>query len=608
METTLTPTPTTQESHSGIPPSLIPLAEESKLLLHSTSTPLGRTSAAREEPLPVLPPDVDRPTFNAAIQELREGLGEEWVVLNTEELDDGWYMEHPNTHDAHHVFPPWDLVSSGVCYPSSTADVQLIVRWANKYLIPIHPISLGRNFGYGGAAPRVRGSLIIDLGKRMNRVLKLDGENCSALLEPGVTYFSLWETIRASGLDLWVDVPDLGGGSVLGNACDRGVGYTPYGDHWANHCGLEVVLPTGEIVRTGMGALPGKEGEDNPTWQSFQYGYGPFLDGIFSQSNYGIVTTMGVWLMPATQHTSYMLTFAEEESYPEIMSLIRPLAINKVLGNVPQLRHAIQELTITGLSRASIWDQPGSVPPEVVRKEVAKLPCGECSWVFYGTVYGPAAFRAQQLKTIKRQFFQLPGTRLFLPSDVPSTHYLHSRALVCSGQPVLRELNWLAWVPNGAHVAFSPICPTGGEHVKKLYEMCKRRCKEFGLDFFPTLCVASREAHVIVELVYDKSSPSSKHAAYTCIRTLIADAARAGYGEYRTHLVFSDQVAGTYNWNGGALMKLNERLKDALDPRGVLSPGRNGIWPRRFRDKGWEMGEGDGRECSTQGVGMKFYT
>lgn len=59
------------------------------------------------------------------------------------------------------------------------------------------------------------------------------------------------------------------------------------------HCGMEVVLPTGEVTRTGMGALPG-----NNTWQAFQYGYGPYPDGIFTQSNLGIVTKMGFWLMP----------------------------------------------------------------------------------------------------------------------------------------------------------------------------------------------------------------------------------------------------------------------------------------------------------------------
>lgn len=99
-----------------------------------------------------------------------------------------------------------------------------MVRWANKYLIPIHPISVGRNLGYGGAAPRVRGSVVVDLGRRMNKILRIDPDNCSCLVEPGVTYFALYQAIQNAGYPLFIDCPDVGGGSVLGNAIDRGVG------------------------------------------------------------------------------------------------------------------------------------------------------------------------------------------------------------------------------------------------------------------------------------------------------------------------------------------------------------------------------------------------
>lgn len=74
------------------------------------------------------------------------------------------------------------------------------------------------------------------------------------------------------------------------------------------HCGLEVVLPSGELIRTGMGALPdpltrhNKNGPrpdqepGNRAWQLFNYGFGPYNDGIFTQSNLGIVTKMGIWV------------------------------------------------------------------------------------------------------------------------------------------------------------------------------------------------------------------------------------------------------------------------------------------------------------------------
>lgn len=196
-----------------------------------------------------------------------------------------------------------EFVASALVYPGSTEEVQKVVRWANKYLIPIFPISMGRNrmcslipfqafsftqlylrhtkltnakkVGYGGAAPRVRGSVTVDLGRRMSKILDISAEDYTCLVEPGVSFYALHQALRDRGLEdhMWVDTPDLGGGSIIGNTVDRGVGYTPYGDHWACHSGLEVVLPTGEVFRTGMGAMEGSN-----TWQAFPYGYGPFSE------------------------------------------------------------------------------------------------------------------------------------------------------------------------------------------------------------------------------------------------------------------------------------------------------------------------------------------
>jgi hypothetical protein len=51
-----------------------------------------------------------------------------------------------------------------------------------------------------------------------------------------------------------------------------------------------------------------------------------------------------------------------------------------------------------------------------------------------------------------------------------------------------------------------------------------------------------------------------------------------------------DHVAGTYDWNGGALLKLNQKVKDALDPNGVLAPGKSGIWGAGQGPRGGERG------------------
>jgi len=112
-------------------------------------------------------------------------------------------------------------------------------------------------------------------------------------------------------------------------------------------CGLEVVLPSGELIRTGMGASPGSsmtsergsrrdQESGQKCWLLFNYGFGPYNDGIFTQSTLGIVVTMGMWLMPNPGgFQAYMITLPRDEDLRAAMDIIRPLSVCMILQNVP---------------------------------------------------------------------------------------------------------------------------------------------------------------------------------------------------------------------------------------------------------------------------------
>jgi 4-cresol dehydrogenase (hydroxylating) len=69
----------------------------------------------------------------------------------------------------------------------------------------------------------------------------------------------------------------------------------------------------------------------------------------------------------------------------------------------------------------------------------------------------------------------------------------------------------------------------------------------------------------------------------TLFERLIAECANHGWTEYRIHAHYQGLAMRTYDFGNGSLHRLHEALKDAIDPNGILSPGRYDIWPRHLR-------------------------
>jgi hypothetical protein len=137
------------------------------------------------EPL-VLPPNVSSDVFNKFLTACQDvGSDNIEVVSTASQINDGNYMKPNYTHDPHHILKQDFFLASAVVAPRNVADVQTIVKAANEYHVLLWPISIGRNSGYGGAAPRVSGSVVVNMGKNMNKILEVNVKGAYALVEPG---------------------------------------------------------------------------------------------------------------------------------------------------------------------------------------------------------------------------------------------------------------------------------------------------------------------------------------------------------------------------------------------------------------------------------------
>ena len=110
----------------------------------------------------ILPPGVGQARFDQALAAFARVVGPEWVLATDEDRETYLDVYSPG-RDASHA-------ASAAVAPASVEQVQAVLKIANEYRIPLWPISRGKNFGYGGAAPRMSGTVMLDMG-RMNRIL-----------------------------------------------------------------------------------------------------------------------------------------------------------------------------------------------------------------------------------------------------------------------------------------------------------------------------------------------------------------------------------------------------------------------------------------------------
>jgi 4-cresol dehydrogenase (hydroxylating) len=467
---------------------------------------------------------------------------------------------------------PRSYAPRGAVAPASAEEIQAIVRLAGEQIIPLWPISRGKNYGYGGAAPRFSELVMLDL-VRMNRIIEVDPQLGYAVLEPGVGFDDLHRYLVQNRIPLWMSAPAHTWGSVIGNALERGVGYTPYGEHASKVCGLEIVLADGELLRTGMGAMPGSK-----AWNLFPYGFGPAWDGAFMQSNFGIVTKMGLWLMPEPDATlNLAVSLDRVDALPTAIDALRPLKLNGTIQANPSIGNAIRALASRG-PRSEFFQGHGVMPADIL--DAARRKAGVGHWNFSVRLFGEPRINAINAEIVTAALRAVPS------AEIVQSEWHRGDDLATSGAPTptLAALGVVDWLGGpGGHLTFSPVSAFSGAEAWKQYTTIRALYEDAGFDYYGGFTAGQRYLNHISMILFDRSDPEMLGRANGLFDRLIAVAATQGWGEYRTHTLWYDDVARTFDYNNGVLRRWNEKVKDAVDPAGIIAPGKMGIWPARYR-------------------------
>lgn len=466
---------------------------------------------------------------------------------------------------------PEGTTPAAILRPGSTAEVQQIVEIANRHHVALHPISRGKNWGYGDACAPTDGQAIVDLS-RMDRILEVNADLAYAVIEPGVTQGQLATWLRDRGLPLWLDVTGAGPeASIVGNTLQRGFGHTPYGDHYAHMCGLEVVLRNGQRIQTGFGAFPNAQ-----AGRVFPYGNGPCIDGLFTQSNHGIVTRMGLWLLrEPEQCLGFGFAVHDESVLGDVVEALRELRLHDVVRSTV---HIANDLRVISARQRYPWHLTGGVAPlpENVRQQL-RNEGGIGVWNILGGLYGRRELVSAARKLVRRTFrpwgrviffderklklaASVAGGLEWVGKTAPYADWagrtgrrlaakvdsITGAYALLRGIPTAEHLRGAAWrcrTPDAGPTALPVDC--GLIWCSPVLPMTRPACDEVLAivtaaltrhQFEPLITMSSINARAlccVASLCFDRTSPDEAARAALCHQELLQELAASGYYPYR---------------------------------------------------------------------------
>ena len=446
---------------------------------------------------------------------LRELVGEENVLVDEERVE-------PYAGDAlKEKFPP-----EAVVLPRTAEEVSAILRLANERRFPV--TARGGGVGYTGGAVPVEGGIVVGTD-RMNRIREVNMENLYAVTEPGVTTYALQQAVEEVGLFYPPDPASYKSSYIGGNIAENagGIRSAKYGVTKHYVLGLEVVLPTGEVVRTGGLTSKNVVGFD--------------LTGLIcgSEGMLGIITEATLKLLPLPETTrTVRATFKTMTA-----ACACPPAFT---------RARVTPVAIEVLDRNAI---------RAVEAEFAFGIDPEAGALLLVSVDGPAVEVEREIRLVEEVVRGLGGYDILRSESREDEDRLWDvrRAL----SPAIKKFGTLK---------FNEDVVVPRSRVPELIERVEAIGRKY--DTFVVNFGHLGDGNIHVNFMCERSDPSAVARARAAVGETFAASVDLGgtiSGEHGIGYVKAPYLKMAL---GGETIDAMRRIKRALDPNGVLNPGK----------------------------------
>lgn len=490
---------------------------------------------------------------------------------------------------------------SNTHYPRNYEEVKGLLAAFYDAKQPYSVVSTGNNWGYGCDHSHEDVEHHVNLS-RMNRIIHFDEVDGLITIEPGVTYGQLHRFLK-NKKSKWI-TPVHGGGpecSVIGNAIERGYGITPITDHFQAVQSLRALLPNGKLYQSPLYSIGLRK-----LGKLFRNGIGPYLDGVFTQSNLGVVTEMTIRLAPASEHLELFFIDVKESELEASVEMIKTFK-RKFKGTVGGINLMNTERVISMLSE---YPREGIQKREPLSEDFIRMKARKhliAPWTMVGALYGEKSVVKAVKKLVKKDLRKLKGKKVFLgktkielikkiasvlPGGLGSSLEKTAESLeglfnILNGVPQNTALKLAYWKnlskapdapvlnPNADNcglIWYAPLVEMNPQSVRDYVKMVKEVSLKFNITPLITLTTIDDLCFdSTIPILFNRDDVIDQKKAHEYFNALLETGKRNGFYPYRLGTNSMQSYLSALDEDYVSIMR---SLKDAFDADDLLATGR----------------------------------